>query len=139
MWKSIRHVFERLEGEQKTSFKNVREALVAAFGGTATGIHIVMMEFRKRERKPEVDIQVFAYNLESLLRRAMPKLCGNERDILTIYRKDKSCVKERTFTAAENFLWRNGVSGATARFGHYIFVKRQRKSYQPNHHKLDRK
>jgi hypothetical protein len=75
-------VFERLEGEQKASFKNVREALVAAFGGDATGMHIAMMEFRKRERKPEEDIQVFAYNLESLLRRAMPKLGANERDIL---------------------------------------------------------
>ena len=31
-------VFERLEGEQKTSFKNVREALVAAFGGDALGV-----------------------------------------------------------------------------------------------------
>ena len=40
-------VFERLEGEQKASFKNVREALVAAFGGDATGMHIAMMEFRK--------------------------------------------------------------------------------------------
>ena len=75
-------VFERLEGEQKASFKNVREALVAAFGGDATGMHIAMMEFCKRERKPEEDIQVFAYNLESLLRRAMPKLGANERDIL---------------------------------------------------------
>ena len=75
-------VFERLEGEQKASFKNVREALVAAFGGDATGMHIAMMEFRKREPKPEEDIQVFAYNLESLLRRAMPKLGANERDIL---------------------------------------------------------
>ena len=75
-------VFERLEGEQKASFKNEREALVAAFGGDATGMHIAMMEFCKRERKPEEDIQVFAYNLESLLRRAMPKLGANERDIL---------------------------------------------------------
>jgi hypothetical protein len=75
-------VFERLEGEQKESFKSVREALVTAFGGDATGMHIAMMEFRKRERKPEEDIQVFAYNLESLLRRAMPKLGANECDIL---------------------------------------------------------
>jgi hypothetical protein len=75
-------VFERLEGEQKASFKNVCEAHVAAFGGDATGMHIAMMEFRKRDRKSEEDIQVFAYNLESLLRRAMPKLGANERDIL---------------------------------------------------------
>ncbi|CAB4028071.1 Hypothetical predicted protein [Paramuricea clavata] len=90
-------VFERLEGEQKASFKNVREALVAAFGGDATGMHIAMMEFRKRERKPEEDIQVFAYNLESLLRRAMPKLGANERDILL----------KQQFIEGINFLWRN--------------------------------
>ena len=75
-------MFEQLEGEQKALFKNMREALAAAFRGDATGMHIAMMEFRKRERKPEEDIQVFAYNLESLLRRTMPKLGANERDIL---------------------------------------------------------
>jgi hypothetical protein len=30
-----------------------------------------MMAFRSRMRKPDEDIQVFAYNLEALLRRAM--------------------------------------------------------------------
>ena len=103
-------VFERLKGEQKASFKNVREALVAAFGGDATEMHIAMIEFRKQECKPEEDIQVFAYNLESLLRCAMPRLGANKCDILlkkTIYRRDKSCIKEKTFTAAKNFLWRN--------------------------------
>ena len=41
-----------------------------------------MMEFRKRDRKPDEDIQVFAYNSESLLRRAMPNLGETERDVL---------------------------------------------------------
>lgn len=75
-------VFERLEEGEKESFKYVREVLVAVFGGDATGKHIAMMEFRKRQRKPEEDIQVFAYNLESLLRRAMPGLGASERDTL---------------------------------------------------------
>jgi hypothetical protein len=33
-----------------------------------------MMAFRSRTRKPDEDIQVFAYNLEAMLRRAMPKI-----------------------------------------------------------------
>ena len=32
-------VFERLEGEQKVSFKSVCEALVTAFGGDVPGMH----------------------------------------------------------------------------------------------------
>ena len=41
-----------------------------------------MMAFRSRKWKPDEDIQVFAYNLEALLRRAMPALGENQRDTL---------------------------------------------------------
>ena len=47
------------------------EALTTAFGGDETGKHIAMMAFRGRSRKPEEDMQLFAYNLEALLSRAM--------------------------------------------------------------------
>ena len=67
-------VFERLEEKDKESFKSTRGTLVAAFGGNTTGQHIAMMEFRKRDIKREEDIQVFAYNLKSLLRKAMAGL-----------------------------------------------------------------
>lgn len=75
-------VFERLPAENKESYKGLSEALTIAFGGDATGKHIAIMAFRSRARKPDEDIQVFAYNLEALLRRAMPALRGNERDTL---------------------------------------------------------
>jgi hypothetical protein len=41
-----------------------------------------MMAFRSRTRKPDEDIQVFAYNLEALLRHAMPKIENGDRDVL---------------------------------------------------------
>ena len=41
-----------------------------------------MMAFRSRIRKPEEDIQVFAYNLDVLLRRAMPKVEKGDEEIL---------------------------------------------------------
>jgi NADH pyrophosphatase NudC (nudix superfamily) len=41
-----------------------------------------MMAFRSRMRKPDEDIQVFAYNLEALLRRAMPNIEKGDRETL---------------------------------------------------------
>ena len=38
-------VFERLEREHEALFKNAREALIAAFGGDMTGMHIAMVKF----------------------------------------------------------------------------------------------
>ena len=75
-------VFERLAPEKKEDYKSLTEALTMAFGGDATGKHIAMMEFRGRTRKPEEDIQVFAYNLEALLRRAMPNVADSDRSTL---------------------------------------------------------
>ena len=75
-------VFERLAPEKKEDYKSLTEALTTAFGGDATGKHIAMMEFRGRTRKPEEDIQVFAYNLEALLRRAMPNVADGDRSTL---------------------------------------------------------
>ena len=40
------------------------------------------MEFRKRDLKPEEDMRVFAYNLESLPRRAMRGLGEAKLDVL---------------------------------------------------------
>ncbi len=40
------------------------------------------MAFRSRMRKPDEDIQVFGYNLEALLRRAMPNIEKSDRDTL---------------------------------------------------------
>ena len=45
-------------------------------------MHLTMMAFRSRIRKPEEDIQVFAYNLEVLLQRAMPKMEKGDGEIL---------------------------------------------------------
>ena len=44
--------------------------------------HLAMMAFRSRARKPDEDIQVFAYNLEALLRRAMPGIENGDRNVL---------------------------------------------------------
>ena len=41
-----------------------------------------MMAFRSRIKKPEEGIQVFAYNFEVLLRRAMPKMEKGDGEIL---------------------------------------------------------
>ena len=58
------------------------EALTTAFGGDETGKHIAMMAFRGRSRKPEEDMQLFAYNLEALLSRAMPNIEAGDRNTL---------------------------------------------------------
>jgi hypothetical protein len=65
-------VFERLAAEAKEDYKTLTKSLTTAFGGDTTGKHLAMMAFRSRTRKTDEDIQVFAYNLEALLRRAMP-------------------------------------------------------------------
>ncbi|CAB4044569.1 Retrovirus-related Pol poly from transposon, partial [Paramuricea clavata] len=75
-------VFERLAAEAKEDYKTLTKALTAAFGGDTMGKHLAMMAFRSRTRKPDEDIQVFAYNLEALLRRAMPKSENGDRDVL---------------------------------------------------------
>jgi hypothetical protein len=75
-------VFERLAAEVKADYKTLTKALTTAFGGDTTGKHLAMMAFRSRTRKPDEDIQVFAYNLEALLRRAMPKIENGDRDVL---------------------------------------------------------
>jgi hypothetical protein len=73
-------VFERLAAEAKEDYKTLTKALTTAFGGDTTGKHLAMMAFRSRTRKPDEDIQVFAYNLEALLRRAMSKIENGDRD-----------------------------------------------------------
>ncbi|CAB4035238.1 Hypothetical predicted protein [Paramuricea clavata] len=75
-------VFERLAAEAKEDYKTLTKDLTTAFGGDTTGKHIAMMAFRSRTRKPGEDIQAFAYNLEALLRRAMPKIENGHRDVL---------------------------------------------------------
>ena len=75
-------VFERLSAEEKGDYKTLTKALSTAFGGDTTGKHIAMMAFRSRTRKPDEDIQVFAYNLEALLRRAMPNIENADREVL---------------------------------------------------------
>ena len=75
-------VFERLAAETKADFKVLTKALTEAFGGDKNGKHLAMMAFRSRMRKPDEDIQVFAYNLEALLRRAMPNIEKSDRDTL---------------------------------------------------------
>jgi hypothetical protein len=63
-------------------FKVLIAAIKEALGGDETSKHIVMMEFRRRARKPGEDIQVFAYGLETLLSRAIPNIGNDERDTL---------------------------------------------------------
>ena len=75
-------VLERLGEDKKESFKTLVQSIKEAFGGDATSKHIAMMEFRRRARKPAEDIQVFAYALETLLRRAMPEVGNDERNTL---------------------------------------------------------
>ena len=66
----------------KADFKVLTKALTEAFGGDENGKHLAMMAFRSRMRKPDEHIQVFAYNLEALLRRAMPNIEKSDRDTL---------------------------------------------------------
>ena len=75
-------IFECLAAETKEDFKVLTKALTEAFGGDENGKHLAMMAFRSRMRKPDEDIQVFAYNLEALLRRAMPNIEKGDRDTL---------------------------------------------------------
>ena len=75
-------VFERLAATKKEDYKTLTKSLIEAFGGDDNGKHLTMMAFRSRIRKPEEDIQVFAYNLEVLLRRAMPKMEKGDGEIL---------------------------------------------------------
>ena len=67
---------------KKDCYKKLVEALSTAFGGDDMEKNIAMMSFRGRMRKPDEDIQVFAYNLEVLLRRAMPKIGEEDRGTL---------------------------------------------------------
>ena len=68
---------------KKDGYKKLVEALDStAFGGDDMEKNIAMMSFRDRMRKPDEDIQVFAYNLEILLRRAMPKIGEGDRGAL---------------------------------------------------------
>ena len=73
-------VFERLAAVTKEDYKTLTKALIEAFGGNENGKHIAMMAFCNRMRKPEEDIQVFAYDLESPLRRAMPNIEKEDRN-----------------------------------------------------------
>ena len=75
-------VFERLAAAKKEDYKSLTKALTEAFGGDENGKHLAMMAFRSRMRKPEKDVQVFAYNLEALLRRAMPKIEKGDSETL---------------------------------------------------------
>ena len=75
-------VFERLVATKKEDYKTLTKSLIEAFGGDENGKHLTMMAFRSRIKKPEEDIQVFAYNLEVLLRRAMPKIEKGDGEIL---------------------------------------------------------
>ncbi len=76
-------VFERLAAETKADFKVLTKALTEAFGGDENGKHLAMRwQIVSRMRKPDEDIQVFAYNLEALLRRAMPNIEKSDRDTL---------------------------------------------------------
>jgi hypothetical protein len=75
-------IFERLAAETKEDFKVLTKALTEAFGGDENGKHLAMMAFRSRMRKPDEYIQVFAYNLEALLRRAMPNIEKGDRETL---------------------------------------------------------
>jgi hypothetical protein len=59
-------------GDERRFFKVLTKAVTEAFGGDENGKHLAMMAFRSRVRKPDEDIQIFASNLEALLRRAMP-------------------------------------------------------------------
>jgi hypothetical protein len=74
--------FERLAAEAKEDYKTLTKALTTAFGGDTTDKHLAMMAFRSRTRKPDEDIQMFAYNLEALLRHAMTKIENEDRDVL---------------------------------------------------------
>ena len=67
-------VFERLAAAKKEDYKSLTKALTEAFGGDENGKHLTIMAFRSLMQKPEEATQVFAYNLEVLLRRAMPKI-----------------------------------------------------------------
>ena len=75
-------VFERLAAAKKEDYKSLTKALTEAFGGDENGKHLAMMAFRSRMRKPEEDVQVFAHNLEALLRRAMPKIEKGDSETL---------------------------------------------------------
>ncbi|CAB4039803.1 Hypothetical predicted protein, partial [Paramuricea clavata] len=75
-------IFERLAAKTKEDFKVLTKALTEAFGGDENGKYLAMMAFRSRMRMPDEDIQVFAYNLEALLRRAMPNIEKGDRETL---------------------------------------------------------
>ena len=75
-------IFERLAVKTKEDFKVLTKALTEAFCGDENGKHLAMMAFRRRMRNPDENIQVFAYNLEALLRRAMPNIEKGDRETL---------------------------------------------------------
>ena len=118
-------VFERLSAEEKGDYKTLTKALSTAFGGDTTGKHIAMMAFRSRTRKPDEDIQVFAYNLEALLRRAMPNIGNADREVLLqqqfiegvdvelkkeLLQRPNNSYGERMCTSESDFITPNGGS-----------------------------
>ena len=69
-------VFECLSAEKKADYKVLVKALKDSFGGNDMGKYVAMMEIRNRKRKPEEDLDVYVFALESALRRAMPDVGG---------------------------------------------------------------
>ena len=75
-------VFERLPAAKKEDFKVLVKTLNDSFGGSDTGIYVAMTKFRNRKRKPSEDLDVYAFALESALRRAMPEVGEGDRNAL---------------------------------------------------------
>ena len=105
-------VFERLSAEEKGDYKTLTKGQTHCYD--TTGKHIAMMAFRSRTRKPDEDIQVFAYNLEALLRRAMPNIGNADREVLL----QQQFIEEPT----EQFLRRNGLGCAATRPSESDFI-----------------
>ena len=75
-------MFECLSAAKKEDFKVLVKALNDSFGGSDTGRYVAMTEFRNRKRKPSEDLDVYAFALESALRRAMPDVGEGDRNTL---------------------------------------------------------
>ena len=127
-------VFERLASEAKEDYKTLTKALKTAFGGDTTGKHLAMMAFRSRTRKPDEDIQVFAYNLEALLRRAMPEIENGDRDVLLQQQFIEEVLAElkRELLQRPSMSYEETVAVAPAtRFSESNFITPNRESSQP--------